>query len=43
MNLWLYSVRDMARRPGRSLLTFFSIVLGVATVFAVSSTIGTSG
>jgi putative ABC transport system permease protein len=40
MNLWLYSVRDMVRRPGRSLLTLLSIVLGVATVFAVSSTIG---
>ncbi len=39
MNLWLYSLRDMAHRPGRSLLTFFSIVLGVGTVFAVSATI----
>src|SRR5438874_12287 len=39
MNLWLYSLRDMTRRPGRSLLTFLSIVLGVGTVFAVSNTI----
>jgi putative ABC transport system permease protein len=40
MSLWLYSLRELGRRPGRSLLTLFSIVLGVATVFAVSSTIG---
>ena len=40
MNLWLYSLRDMARRPGRSLLTLLSIVLGVATVFAVTTTTG---
>src|SRR5437879_9863129 len=39
MNLWLYTLRDMTRRPGRSLLTLLSIVLGVATVFAVSSTV----
>jgi putative ABC transport system permease protein len=39
MNLWLYSLRDMAKRPGRSLLTLLSIVLGVGTVFAVSTTI----
>ncbi len=39
MNLWLYSLRDMAKRPGRSLLTLFSIILGVGTVFAVSTTI----
>ena len=40
MNLWLYSFRGMLRRPGRSLLTLLSVVLGVGTVFAVNSTIG---
>src|SRR5262245_15371163 len=42
MNLWLYSLREMWRRPGRSLLTLLSIVLGVATAFAVSTTIGSA-
>jgi len=42
MNLWLYSLRDMAKRPGRTLLTLLSIVLGVATVFAVSSSISSA-
>src|SRR5262245_58884011 len=40
MNLWTYSLRDLRRRPGRSMLTFLSIVLGVGTVFAVSATTG---
>src|ERR1700681_74225 len=40
MNLWLYSFREMAQRPGRSLLTLFSIILSVGTVYAVLTTSG---
>ncbi len=32
--LWKYTAREMWRRPGRTLLTLFSIVIGVATVVA---------
>jgi putative ABC transport system permease protein len=39
MNLWQLSLSDLFRRPGRSLLTLLSIILGVSTVFAVSTTI----
>lgn len=39
MNLWTYSLRETSRRPGRSLFTLLSIVLGVGTVFAVSTTV----
>lgn len=39
MNLWTYSLRDMTRRPGRTLFTLLSIVLGVGTVFAVNTTV----
>jgi putative ABC transport system permease protein len=39
MKLWLYSLREATQRPGRSLLTLLSIILGVGTVFAVSTTI----
>jgi len=38
MSPWRFSLREVARRPGRSLLTLFSIVLGVAAVFAVHVT-----
>jgi putative ABC transport system permease protein len=32
--LWKYTAREMRRRPGRTLLTLLSIVIGVATVVA---------
>lgn len=37
--LWKYSVREVQRRPGRTLLTLAGIVIGVATVVAVTATI----
>jgi putative ABC transport system permease protein len=36
--LWKYAVRQMLRRPGRTVLTLVGIVLGVATIVAVSLT-----
>src|SRR5690348_6378334 len=41
MNLWLYTVREMQRRPGRMLLTLLGIALGLATVVATRLTIRT--
>jgi putative ABC transport system permease protein len=35
MNLWKFSIRQTFRRPGRSLLTLLSILMGVAIVIAV--------
>jgi putative ABC transport system permease protein len=35
MSPWRYSLREVARRPGRSLLTLCSIILGVASVLAI--------
>jgi len=42
MSPWRFSLREVARRPSRSLLTLFSIVLGVAAVFAVHVTMGSA-
>jgi putative ABC transport system permease protein len=36
--LWKYAVRQMRRRPGRTLLTLAGISLGVATIVAVTLT-----
>ncbi len=41
MNLWVYSIREMQRRPGRLLLTLLGIALGLATVVATRLTIRT--
>jgi putative ABC transport system permease protein len=38
MNLWAYSLREMRRRPGRTLLTLLGIALGIATLVATSLT-----
>ena len=39
MNLWSCSVREIRRRPGRTLLTLLGITLGLATVVATRLTI----
>ena len=36
MTLWKITARELARRPGRCLLTFLSVALAVAAVVAVS-------
>jgi putative ABC transport system permease protein len=36
--LWKYSAREVQRRPGRAALTLAGIVIGVATVVAVTAT-----
>jgi len=41
MNLWVYNIREMQRRPGRMLLTLLGIALGLATVVATRLTIRT--
>ncbi len=41
MNLWVYNLREMQRRPGRMLLTLIGIALGLATVVATRLTIRT--
>jgi putative ABC transport system permease protein len=41
MNLWVYNLREMQRRPGRMLLTLLGIALGLATVVATRLTIHT--
>jgi putative ABC transport system permease protein len=41
MNLWIYNLREMQRRPGRMLLTLLGIALGLATVVATRLTIRT--
>jgi putative ABC transport system permease protein len=38
MTPWRYILREVARRPGRSLLTLCSIILGVAAVLAIQVT-----
>lgn len=40
MILWRISLRELRSRPGRALLTLFSIVLGVASVVAVTLATG---
>ncbi|HEV3257112.1 MAG TPA: ABC transporter permease [Gemmataceae bacterium] len=40
--LWKFTVRQMRRRPGRTLLTLLGIVIGVATVVAISVTVRTT-
>lgn len=42
MILWRISLRELKSRPGRALLTLFSIVLGVASVVAVTLATGTA-
>jgi putative ABC transport system permease protein len=41
VNLWVYNLREMQRRPGRMLLTLLGIALGLATVVATRMTIRT--
>ncbi len=41
MNLWVYNIRELQRRPGRMLLTLLGIALGLATVVATRLTIRT--
>jgi putative ABC transport system permease protein len=41
MNLWIYNLREMQRRPGRMLLTLLGIAVGLATVVATRLTIRT--
>jgi putative ABC transport system permease protein len=41
MNLWVYNLREMQRRPGRMVLTLLGIALGLATVVATRLTIHT--
>ncbi len=36
--LWKYTVREVQRRPGRTLLTLLGIVIGVATIVAITAT-----
>ena len=36
--LWKYTLREVQRRPGRTLLTLLGIVIGVATVVAITAT-----
>jgi putative ABC transport system permease protein len=36
--LWKYTLREVQRRPGRTLLTLIGIVIGVATIVAVTAT-----
>src|SRR5215470_4893795 len=36
--LWKYTTREVQRRPGRTLLTLAGIVIGVATVVAITAT-----
>src|SRR3954451_1083880 len=36
--LWKYTTREVQRRPGRSLLTLLGVVIGVATVVAITAT-----
>jgi putative ABC transport system permease protein len=36
--LWLYSARELQRRPGRLGLTLLGIVIGVATIVAIAAT-----
>src|SRR5258708_37663542 len=40
--LWKYTLREGQRRPGRTLLTLGGIVIGVATVVAISLTTQTT-
>lgn len=40
MTLAHYTLREITRRPGRTLLTFLGIVIGVAAIVGVSVTIG---
>jgi putative ABC transport system permease protein len=37
MGLWAYTIRELARRPGRSLLTLIGVAIGVATAVAAWS------
>src|SRR5579871_3113703 len=41
MNLWVYNLREVQRRPGRMVLTLLGIALGLATVVATRLTIRT--
>jgi putative ABC transport system permease protein len=41
MNLWVYNLREMQRRPGRMLLTFLGIVVGLAAIVATRLTLST--
>ena len=41
--LWKYSAREGKRRPGRAALTLAGIVIGVATVVAVTATTRATG
>ena len=36
--LWKYTTREVQRRPGRTALTLAGIVIGVATVVAITAT-----
>jgi ABC-type antimicrobial peptide transport system permease subunit len=36
--LWKYTAREVQRRPGRTLLTLGGIVVGVATIVAITTT-----
>ena len=40
--LWRYAVRQLWRRPARTVLTLLGIVLGVATIVAVTLTTQTT-
>jgi putative ABC transport system permease protein len=40
--LWRFTAGEMRRRPGRTLLTLFGIVIGVAAVFAITLTTGST-
>jgi putative ABC transport system permease protein len=42
MNLWQYSMREARRRPGRALLTWLGILLGIATIVATRLTVHTA-
>jgi putative ABC transport system permease protein len=37
MGLWAYTIRELARRPGRSLLSLIGVAIGVATAVAAWS------
>ncbi len=40
--LWKYTLREVQRRPGRTLLTLLGIVVGVANVVAIPATVQTT-
>jgi putative ABC transport system permease protein len=42
MSLWIYTVRELQRRPGRTALTFLGIALGLAAIVATRLTIDTA-